>query len=927
MLGRDQKVRLINVSGCSTLGWDESEIVGKPWFDTFVPERMRAEIKMEFARLMGGKGSDLERFENPILTRDGRENIISWNNTILRDEKGRIIGTLSSGIDITQERQAVDEARNQTEFLSKVIESLSHPFYVVNADDHSIAMMNSAARKLSDLEMTTCHSLTHGSDNPCGTDEHPCPLDIMRRTLEPVQVEHIHLNSEGEPRHMEVHGYPILNSDGNLVQMIEYSLDITEKKMVEETLRNALAETTLREKEVSALLEGARSILENEDFESSARHIFDTCSRVIGSQSGYVALLSEDGMENEVLFLEAGGLPCSVNPDLPMPIRGLRGEAYETGKTVYDNSFMESRWMEFMPGGHVRLDNVLFAPLIVKEKVVGIMGIANKPGGFDMNDARIATAFGELAAVALINSRNLGALQVSEERFRSLIQSADDCIFMSDRNLNLLSVNRKILQVYGMEKEEMVGRSIFEVFPPEIAEQNAERIREVFETGSTVRGISQRVTDGKNMWMSVTLSPIRSPTGEVISVVGISRDISDMKRQEALLRDSETEFRAITTSAHDGIIKIDNDGLIDFWNVAAESIFGYTSDEAVGRNLHDLLSPERFHEEHIGAFERFRETGEGSAIGGTVELSGIRKDGTEFPMELSLSSVKLKGEWQAIGVVRDITARNEADLIQEKLMHQLEEKTEELQQVIYVTSHDLRSPMVNIQGFSTVLDDSAKEISGLLEDIDLPDEIRNRVNEIIGEEITESVGYIHSSIEKMNSLIESLLKISRLGTAALSPIQLDMNGMMERIGQSVEFRLMETGMEFVPGDLPSCIGDPDQIDQVFSNLIDNAIKYRDPDRTGRIEVSGEIVGDMSVYAVKDNGIGIPDDHIEKVFQIFHRIDRMTTEGEGLGLTAVRRILDRHNGKIWVESKPGKGSTFFISLPAAKLTPDPDGEDM
>ncbi len=159
------------------------------------------------------------------------------------------------------------------------------------------------------------------------------------------------------------------------------------------------------ERKVSALLEANKAILEETDFATAAHRIFDACRELTGASSGYVALLSPDGEENELLFLEAGGLPCTVDPSLPMPIRGLRADAYRLRKTVYDNDFMHSHWMEFIPAGHVDLRNVMFAPLIIEDRAVGLLGLANKDGAFTNEDADAAGALGELAAIALRNSR------------------------------------------------------------------------------------------------------------------------------------------------------------------------------------------------------------------------------------------------------------------------------------------------------------------------------------------------------------------------------------------------------------------------------------------------------------------------------------------------------------------------------------------
>ncbi len=193
----------------------------------------------------------------------------------------------------------------------------------------------------------------------------------------------------------------------NLLKVIEKNTEKTFLKEAYEELQELLKIHEKRENEISELLKATQTVLETHDFQKTAKLIFDSCARTIGAKAGYVALLSDDGQENELLFLEDGGMPCTVNPNLPMPIRGLREESYRTGKVVYDNHFMKSKWVNYMPKGHMSLKNVLFAPLNIEGKTVGIMGLACKPGDFDENDARIAAAFGDYAAIALKNSKVL----------------------------------------------------------------------------------------------------------------------------------------------------------------------------------------------------------------------------------------------------------------------------------------------------------------------------------------------------------------------------------------------------------------------------------------------------------------------------------------------------------------------------------------
>lgn len=177
----------------------------------------------------------------------------------------------------------------------------------------------------------------------------------------------------------------------------------------------------INKKEIKALLKAIKSICKHGDFNRTARLIFNEAKKIIGAASGYVALLSADSKKNELLFLDAGGLPCSVDPSLPMPIRGLRAEAYKHKKAVFNNSFMKSKWLKFLPRGHVILSNVLFAPLVIDNKAVGLMGLANKPGGFTDKDAELAAVFGEFAALAFHNNKNLDILNNTIKQLKTAL--------------------------------------------------------------------------------------------------------------------------------------------------------------------------------------------------------------------------------------------------------------------------------------------------------------------------------------------------------------------------------------------------------------------------------------------------------------------------------------------------------------------------
>lgn len=279
---------------------------------------------------------------------------------------------------------------------------------------------------------------------------------------------------------------------------------------------------------------------------------------------------------------------------------------------------------------------------------------------------------------------------------------------------------------------------------------------------------------------------------------------------------------------------------------------------------------------------------------------------SERTRELSESNESLRQE---------IDERISAERQRDQLLRELETKNKELESIIYVSSHDLRSPLVNIQGFSRKLAKSCATVAEMLEEGRLSEEQHQEARKLLTEQMPRSVTFITSSVEKMDSLLSGLLKLSRLGRAAITIENLDMNQVMGKITNSLAFQIEATNAVVTVEELLPCQGDAVQISQIFTNLLDNAIKYRAADRRLQVTVSSRQCDGGVEYCVQDNGIGIHPDYQSQIWEIFHRINPRDIPGEGLGLTVSRRILDRLNGSIRVESEEGVGSRFLVVLPA------------
>ncbi len=289
--------------------------------------------------------------------------------------------------------------------------------------------------------------------------------------------------------------------------------------------------------------------------------------------------------------------------------------------------------------------------------------------------------------------------------------------------------------------------------------------------------------------------------------------------------------------------------------------------------------------------------------------------------QLTASEQQLKANnQQLLASEQQLIASNQqlqaSEREQRRLLKSISIKNDELQSIVYMSSHDLRSPLVNIQGFSGELRKSCEVLQALAKNQNDPDSAR-KIEEILENEIPESLGFISSSTLKMKTLLDGLLCVSRVGSAETNIKAIDMNSLIEEVKGAIEFQIKENEATLITGDLPNCNGDAEQLNQVFTNLIDNALKYKDSSREMVIEISGRVEGDQVIFSVSDNGIGMKKEHQENIFELFHRLNpNDSVGGVGLGLTIVSRIIDRMDGKIWLESEVGKGTEFHISMPVA-----------
>jgi PAS domain S-box-containing protein len=647
------------------------------------------------------------------------------------------------------------------------------------------------------------------------------------------------------------------------------------------------------------------------------------------------------------------------------------------------------------------------------------------------------------------------ALSISENKYRTLFDNAGDGILLMKDNL-FVECNEKALEIYGATRDQIIGQSPYK-FSPEFQPDGERSEDKAIEfINKALDGHSQNFEwkhlryDGTPFYAGITLNQLQ--IGNEYLLQAIVRDITERKEVEYLLKKSAERFRAVAESAVDAIVTTDAKGNIMFFNNSLTTIFGYTKEEIIGKSL-TILMPERFRIDYLKELEKFEKSGEHRLIGRIVATTGLKKDGSEFPFEMSLAAWKSRGKKYFTSIIRDITERKlaeealheseekyktlfesgpsytillgfdgiildfnvsaeqiigiskeelvgkhfselkifpEEDLslhekkflqifkhevvdpyeskiidkngeirwgdtsltiirknnvpayvlvifnditerkqseealrkYKEHLEELVEERTadlrvanEEIRKFTYIASHDMRAPLINIKGFTgelrLAIETVRPAINKMIPLID--EESREKIRTAFQQDIPEALGFISTSVSRMDSLISSILILSRLGRRILTFEPVDMNGLVQDILKTLAFRIDEMHVTVEAEPLPEVIADRICMEQIMGNLLDNAIKYLSPERRGLIRIRGEQEEELTAFHIQDNGRGIAGQDIPKIFDIFTRAGSQDIPGEGMGLAYVQTMVRRHGGHIWCTSEPGVETTFTFTI--------------
>jgi len=881
-------------------GKPAEEILGRPFTGFFSDKDVQAGVPAGYLEEAARTGKSIT--DGWMIALDGRR---AWSTgviTAVRDEAGQLTGFIRVARDMTAQKQAEEELRSLNLQLER------HRIVVENIDEYSIYTLDPEGR-ITSWEAGAQKNSGVGPEVMIGRNysqffsaEEVAAGVPAQELAEAARNGRLATESwRITPKGERVWGVGTLNAvrdaNGQMTGFVRIARMMTKQKEAEEALHA-----------LNAQLQRYRIIVEN--IADYGIFMLDSEGRI---NSWEASAQKMTGVPPEVML----GRPYATLAFTPEDLAAGVGESH-LAEAARNGRCVTEGWRITPNGERVWSVGSLNAVRDEAGRLTGFVRIA-----------RVMTQQKEAEDA-------LRALNAELDRYRVIVDTIDEyAIYALDATGHFVTWGKGAQKLSGLAAEEALGRhfSIFDTGPD--GGEAARELEEAERLGSySFEGWRRRPTDGVLMWASGELTTIRDHAGRLTGFTRVTRNMTKQKEADDALRALNAElerYRIILENVRDHVVfAMDPDGRIASWSAGSEKVVGYTAEEAIGQPYSLLFTPDG-----VAAGEGPLEL-EAAARNGQCSTASWRqrKDGVQFWATGETTAIrdpdgKLTG---FVRVARDMTqqkmleeslARLAADLeirVAERTrqleltVDELRRKNEEVEAFVYIVSHDLRAPLVNVQGFARELELSCATLKSILSDAGLARPTIEAVREVLESDIGGALKFIAASASKFERLIDALLGLSRQGRQVYQPVRVDTHALVEQSVASMQHLIDQAQGRVTVHELPMVTADLTALGQVFSNLIANCVKYRDRERRLKIEIGGDAADGKTHYWVRDNGLGIPESGKSRLFQVFQRFHPQLAPGEGMGLAIANLIVQRHRGKIWAESREGLGTTVHFTLP-------------
>ena len=953
------------------LGYGPQEVIGRTPFDFMPPEQARI-TKAEFQELIEAQ-RPFSGLENTNLRKDGQLVVLETSGVPVFDIDGNWCGYRGVDRDITKRKQAEEKIVEAEAKYRELAETL--PDVVFELDNKGmISYVNEIA-----LEMFgyTREELTNGIPSLQIIAEADrervagAVAKMMTGQSTGAVREYLARRKDGTTFPCVVHSTLIADENGNPAGIRGILTDITERKMAEDAVRKS-------EQNLKNVFESSSDMILVHDLEGHFIDFNRAAYENLGySKDEFIRLsladinspeyaemvpgrirdlqkmghavfesihLGHDGkdvpVEVSATVIEYAGQPAimSISRDLTerkaaeAAVRESEAkyrtlvESLNEGIWVIDEdaktTFVNRRMAEML--GYT-VEEMTGAPLFdfmdERGRELANMNIERRKQGIEeqhdfefmrKDGTRIYTSLettplldengdyrGAIAGVMDITRRKMAEEEVLRERelTDTALNTTQDVFAIFDMKGRFMRWNRRMTEVTGYTDEELASMFPVDFFIGEAEQGVAERLARIVESGHASVEVQLMTKDGRRIPYELAGSALKDPQGSPFAIMGIGRDITERKQAEAATREGEEKFRLLFESSRDAIMTLappswqftsGNSACIELFSAQDENEF-------LTKGPWDV-SPE-FQPDGSPSIEKAREMIEEAMREGSnyFEWTHCRIDGVEFPATVLLTRVELNEQAFIQATVRDVTRQKQAEEQLKEVLEEVGRSNTELEQFAYIASHDLQEPLRMVASYTQLL---ARRYEGKL-----------------GPDADEFIGFAVDGANRMQQLIDDLLDYSRLQTWGKEFEPTDMASVLEQVRLNLAVSIVESRAVLYAASLPVVMADETQMVQLLQNLVGNAIKFRG-EEIPRVEVSAEKQEREWVFSVSDNGKGIDPRYFERIFVIFQRLHNMQEyPGTGIGLAVCKRIVERHGGRIWVESEPGSGSTFYFTLPA------------